>query len=325
MRDEKGWALLAMAFIIVSFFSLLLLAVYPLMRAEKDDAAFYIIDRNDYRWRKALCGEAVDQSGVKLTHLGGLWSEYDNSFGWTTTAPPVKNWTKVVTRRVFGNRLYGSTTKKKPATTMIPNSYKYGPDTIWRGYRGKRYLHILPTDDWNYGTWERPRRGKFLPDYHPYKQAYAACSLGGTACGGGGASSSNGCKGTSFKCLTASGIYIEVRDYSEERSNQELSLYSMASCRNSTFKKTGRYTNVSDYVLYTFQSSSDYKGSERVARSDQKVIMVKVREKDSSDPWVIKDTKVICCPMKTNFSTDRNSSLWMCQRSILTFRINFYG
>ena len=46
MINEKGFALVAMAFILVSFISVVFLVCYSLIKEAREDTDFYIIDRN---------------------------------------------------------------------------------------------------------------------------------------------------------------------------------------------------------------------------------------------------------------------------------------
>ena len=75
MINDQGFALITMVFFLVSFLSVVLLASYALVKEAREATGSYIIDRNDYRFRKALFGEVVDQCGTKLAHSGGHYGQ----------------------------------------------------------------------------------------------------------------------------------------------------------------------------------------------------------------------------------------------------------
>ena len=317
MINERGYALIAMVFVLVSFISVVFLVSYPLIKEARDDTAFYIMDRKDYRFRKALFGEVVDQSGTKLAHLGGFFGDYDEcgSYG----AKEYKHHHTKVTARLFGIMI-----PENRSVIKIPGDYRYHEHNFWVGYRGKRYLHILPTDDWNYGAAYQKQKGKYSKEatYKPYYQPYAKISMGG-ACGGYPAYK-NYAKGTGFQFGGYVDTYIEVKDYSEKKDTHELRLVLVGSVNSSCFmyfEKFCKYA-ANNYVLYRFRQYTQSGAASMCQSSGQKKLMIQVRE-DPGDPWITKDTKLLCLPSKIVFQNDGIFSIK--KREVLTFRVGFYG
>lgn len=306
MINERGYALIAMVFVLVSFISVVFLVSYPLIKEARDDTAIYIIDRKDYRWRKAWFGEAVDQSGTKLAHSGGLLGG-DVGGGWSWGGPRShSHGTKVVAR------VYAHMISKSRGEVLVPHEYRY-KDTLWGGYWGKRYLHILPSDDWNYDVIYSTGRLKRGGYYAPYRQPYAGIGTG-AACAGV-PHYGNKAKGTEFWYQGYETIYLEVKDYSKEKDSHELRLVLIGSDNSSIYmypqeSESDEYCS-NDYVLYMFWID----GNKYVSVGPgQKKLMIQVRQ-NGADNWITMDTKFLCVP----------THVLGVGKEILTFRVDFYG
>ena len=308
MINESGYVLITMTFVMVSFLSIVFLLFYPLAREARKDSGFYIIDRNDYRYRKALFGEVVDQCGTKLAHCGSLYGDYPY---------PGEGGTQQylyhtrVRARIFG-------TLGAPNRLEIPREYQFTEDHFWSGYRGKGYLNLLPSDKWGYDT-------LYGGVYDPFLQPYAAIYMK-AICGGGAWGFSYGnyaknavIKGKCSSCtfMAPGRVIVELKDYSENRNSHELRLVLTGSnnaSANMFFESESGYPeDYPDYRLYAFKQylGGNY-GTRLAADAGQKKLIVQVR-KNPDDPWITRDTGLISLP------TGESSAV----RPI--FRVNFYG
>lgn len=324
MINDKGYALISMTFILVSFLSVVLLVCYPLFKEAKEASASYIIDRNDYRFRKAMFGEVVDQCGTKLVHQGGHYSDYDDGGRFGTK---LYYYHARVTARLFGT--LGYVDKDLGLEEMeVPKDYKYTADTFWAGYWGKRFLHILPSDKWDYTTLYEKLGNYQYNLYTPYRQPYASIFTA-SVCGGiiGYKNFAKGCLEdyTNFKYCTYETVFVKVKDYSEKKTQHELRLITIGSGnyyekegeQNIFFERVDKDTQSADYVLYEFEQIRSGKSSKTAQDSGQKKLIIQVKE-DASDSWITMDTILLVCPPCYKCSTGSTGTR-------LTFMVNFYG
>jgi hypothetical protein len=323
MIDDKGFALVTMVFFLVSLLSAALLACYPLVKEAREDTGPYIIDRNDYRFRRALLGEAVDQCGTKLAHSGGHYGDYGDT-GNSGTAGYIYH--NRVTARVFGTlgKPHG-TADDSGNQVEVPEDYAFTAEAFWSGYWGKRYLHLLPSDQWDYHT-IYPIWGSGVM-YDPFFQTYAAIYI--SAICGGGLPYKNYAKGTlgtsyAFTSISPHGdAVIEVKDYSEKRTQHELRVITLGSgnCSSTVneniFLKEEERTPFSDHILYRFEQPSEERGRSwkyyfTAENSGQAKLLIQVRG-NGSDAWLTMDTRLLVFPP-------------CCGESgILRYQVNFYG
>ena len=315
MTNERGYALITMTFIMVTFLSVVLLVSYPLVKEARDQTASYIVDRNDYRFRKALFGEAVDQCGTKLAHQGGHYSDYPDSGGFGTKRYYYQT---RVTARVFGTLGY-------PNRVEVPEDYEYMANTFWAGYWGKRYLHILPGDKWDYVTLYSDLGNISFDLYAPFRQPYASVFIASIC--GGIATYNNFAKGklesySSFEYFRYGNVSVEVKDYSKNATYHELRLITVGASnyyfskadQNIFFERVEGPTHFSDYLFYEFKQLRCGGSSSTTAQnSGQKKLTIQVKV-DGSDSWTTMDTKVIVLPVNVGNGSGR-----------LIYRVNFYG
>lgn len=313
MINDSGYALIAMVFILVSFLSVVLLACYPLVKEARDDSDSYIADRNDYRFRKAMFGEMVDQCGTKLAHTGGFYSDYD--WGGSFSADGYHQ------HRLFIARIFGVTKRHGGEGTILeaPKSYRY--ERFWLGYWGKRYLQILPGDKWDYTTYYEP--GSFSSfsgedynkiRYHPYWQPYLRiimahkCTIVGSV--------GNRARSTNYSYSGGGGAKFIVKDYSENRTGHELRLVSVGAINEADsmyFHLDEARSYYPDYVLYRFYQSDVPTSPANTAHCGQKNLMIQIRE--DGGLWITMDTKLLIHPPNI---TSNGLGEWI-------FRVNFYG
>ena len=325
IKKENGYVLITTLFILVSFLSAILLASYPLFKEVRGDSDAYIIDRNDYRFRKAYFGDFVDQCATKLSHCGGLHSDYPDS-GQSGTDRYIRQ-TRIIARYLG--------TLGQPRLIEIPVKFEYTADTFWRGYWGKRYLHILPSDDWDYNTiYPETLQNKnevnkvnidhrFYNPYRPYSSQWSADISMSSACGGGswGYSYANFAKmelgyspGMTYKGYEIP--CVEIKDYSSQKDSHSLRVVTVGSTnrKQNMYFECNDIKDCSDYILYKYELV-DIKGSLAVnpaSNTGQKKLLIQVRE-NGSDSWVTRDTKLIIFSLRTS----RHNSM--------IFGINFYG
>lgn len=341
MINERGYALIAMVFILVSFISVVFLVSYPLIKEARDETGSYIADRNDYRFRKALFGEMVDQCCTKLAHCGGFFSDYTWSGAFDTGKRYHHH--KVIAR-IFGvmGRTGTATIEIK-----IPENYKY-KDTFWQGYQGKRYLHILPSDKWDYNTYYDvimmpngmyKENTPYNPFFQPYARIFIDNVCGGTASLQNSARMELGsCTGYDYK--GGGSRHIGVKDYSRNKNNpgHKLRLVSIGSINKSHHSSSYEQETIyfecekdatnPDYVLYRCNQCGVDWLSRNTAHSGQKKLMIQVSE--DGGPWVTMDTRLLVYPPDISFddripSSDGNSTYRLKKGLYTGVSVNFYG
>ena len=311
MINDKGYVLISMTFIVVSFLSVLFLVSYPLVEEGKHGSTQYIIDRNDYRWRKAVFGNVVDQSGVKLTRCGGYVSDCK---GLETVGGPVGS----VGHNVISARLYApnvasgrSTTAKKGI--LIPSAYKFSGKAVWEGYWGKRYIHVLPSDDWQYYVYVPTKNWPYHPFYlmngmYATPRMFNVCA--------GHCSCANGAKGTGFRVRHYK-RKLEVKDYTPQNGH-ELRFVLAGYYDKILIEYDDSKTCSIDYCLYTV----DFGPQGEIGKYDfntvgvgEKKLMIQVNDNpaDLDSLWITKDTRIMIFPINTGAKSNN------------IYRINFYG
>ena len=315
-RQDHGYVLISMLFIMVSFLSVVFLLFCPLIKEKREDSGFYIIDRNDYRFRKALFGEAVDQCATKLAHCGGFYSDYDDA-GRTGSAGQGKSsymYQSMVIARTFG-------TLGWDAEVEIPKEYHFTGDHFWTGYWGKRYLHILPADKWDYDTFYEDLPGPTTAIGHdPFnRQPYAGTYLS-SLCGASQNTMAykNFAKKTFFGFTVAEEVIIQVKDYSEGRIDHQLRLVTIGSKNHpggifpgNMFFETLTFSNGHGYILYTFRQDRTQGGGTAAEGTGQKKLIIQI--KNSDDSWITRDTRLISLPPDVGTG------------GRVIFMVNFYG
>jgi len=301
MINESGYALIAMVFIMVAFFSAIFLVSYPLVQEGKDDSTRYIIERNDYRWRKAVFGSVVDQSGVKLTRCGGYVSD---CMGLKTKGGSRGS----IGHNVISARLYAPNVIKGFVTgeeeyeprIYVPSAYKFS-GKLWAGYWGKRYIHVLPSDDWRYYVYTPVKDWPYHPFYlmngmYARPRMYNYCQ-GTCAC-------SNGAKGSGFK-IGGYSIKLKVKDSSPQKNGHELR-FVLAGYNGVLIEYDDSKTCSIDYCLYTVSFNKS---------TGEKKLMIQVNDNpaDPDSPWITRDTRIMISPISTGAKSNR------------IYRINFYG
>ncbi|MGD8388450.1 MAG: hypothetical protein PVG49_14995 [Desulfobacteraceae bacterium] len=315
---QDGFALVTMAFFLVLLLSAALLASYPLVDEAKKDTTTHIIDRNDYRFRKALFGEAADQCGTKLVHSGGHYGDYLDT-GNSGTKGYVYHGR--VTARVFGT-LGVATDLGGGNQVEVPEPYAYTADAFWSGYWGKRYLHPLPSDPWDYHSifsiWGS-KGTMYNPFFHSYAAIYMPAICGGTL---PYRNFAKGVRGTSFvfSSIAPHGhAVIEVKDYSEDRTRHELRLITLGSGKFNTttneniFFREEQRTPFADHMFYRFEQpdrSGEYNYT--AENSGQAKLLIQVRD-SIGGPWKTMDTRPLVFP--PHFGETGIPRYW----------VNFYG
>ncbi len=306
LSDNSGYAILTLSFMMVTFISLVLIAYYPLYIMIRGDSGRYIAERNDYRFRKALFGETVDQCGTKLLYSGGLYSD-DNSVGGKGTKSYVYQ-TRVVRRLygTFGGNVSDSINKGWKAMWR-PADYAFQDSSFWSGYRGKRYLPVLPSDKWDYTTVYGNRAADnddiwpFTP-YRPFRQPYACIRMSAT-CGdtGGYSNTARGVeRSLGFSLGNYERLFIHLKDYSNNRQEHDIRLILIGSedgAPDRHFFYVPDSTAFGDYILYDFQQACRLSGiSSLAAQTGQKKLMIQIKD---NNEWITKDTRLLVIPEKT--------------------------
>ena len=316
LSENSGYAILALSFMMVTFISLVLIAYYPLYIMIRGDSGRYIAERNDYRFRKALFGETVDQCGTKLLYCGGLYSDDDN--------PGAKGTKSYIYQTRVVRRLYG--TFGRSVSTVVgegrevirrPADYAFQDSSFWSGYRGKRYLPVLPSDKWDYTTvYSIDEKGPFTP-YRPFRQPYAHIKMS-AACASVGMYL-NAARGVDqrlgFRLQNYTGLFIHLKDYSNNRQEHDIRLILIGS----EDYQSGRHffhvpdsATFDDYILYDFQQAyRDVGISSLAAQTGQKKLMIQIK---NNNEWITKDTRLLVIPECT-----KNSRL------DLIYDINYFG
>ncbi len=144
-KNKKGFALITVTFMLVGLISLIFLTAYLPIAEQRYNNSVFLTDMGLHRCKQALFGRTADQCGGKFTSCGGYISDYQSGEGGGAVKKPI---TKIYGRRLFGLR--GGTTGIAKWVFKKPNPWYYYQDYgFWNGYRGKRYLHPLPCDDWD--------------------------------------------------------------------------------------------------------------------------------------------------------------------------------
>ena len=305
MTNERGYALITMTFIMVSFFSAIFMVSYPYIEERKHDSTRYIIERNDYRWRKAVFGNVVDQSGVKLTRCGGYVSDCANL---ETVGGSVGS----IGHNVVSARLYAPNVATGVGGgwtgIQVPPVYKFSGNAFWEGYWGKRYIHVLPSDDWHY--YACPPLSPW--PYHPFYlvdgtyarfRTFNVCT--------GEPSCSNSAKGTGFWRIRHYQRELEVKDYSPQNGHE---LRFVLAGHTEFHIYSGSKICSIDYCIYTVALGPSG-GDTNTAGVGEKKLMIQVNDNPSTpdSPWITKDTRIIISPINTGASSN------------CIYRMNFYG
>ena len=316
LLNNSGYAILALSFMMVTFISLVLIAYYPLYIMIRGDSGRYIAERNDYRFRKALFGETVDQCGTKLLYCGGLYSDDDN--------PGAKGTKSYIYQTRVVRRLYG--TFGRSVSTVVgegrevirrPADYAFQDSSFWSGYRGKRYLPVLPSDKWDYTTvYNMDGKGHFTP-YRPFRQPYAHIQMS-AACASVGMylNAGRGVDRIGFKLQNYTKLFINLKDYSNNRQKHDIRLIQIGSedtiSARHFFRMPDPCATFDDYILYDFQQSQRIDGvSGLAAETGQKKLMIQIKD---NNEWITKDTRLLVIPEHTG-------DCWVD----LIYDINYFG
>ena len=194
----------------------------------------------------------------------------------------------------------------------VPKDYEY-VGTFWEGYWGKRYLHVLPSDKWDYVTFYKVEDRNL---YAPFLQPYAAIFI--SAICGGELPYGNYAKRCKFLISPYESAFVEVKDYSEKRTQHEVRVITLGSGNSSSatneniFFRQDECTRFRDYVLYKFDQprSGDYQHTAQ--NIGQNKLLIQVKE-NGSESWITMDTRLLVFPPSCGGS------------GRLSYRVNFYG
>ncbi len=331
MNNEKGFAVVTTVFIMVSFLSVALLVSYPLVKAVRNHSANYLAERDDYRMKKALFGEMVDQCGTRLSHTRGLYGDYP---GWGIHSGQGGGGGKdsrnheawPMSRRCLG---YGTR-----AGIAEPEDYKFA-DGFWSGYHGKRYVRRLPVDEWGYKAYRPFGRPVYVTkeeskeEVARYDDILTNFYLS-NACGGG-VSYTNYTKRwnavvESFSVMPFRRTLVDVKDYSRNRQAHDLDLTTTGSQTRTRSKfffslREGFPQEKNNYTLYRFELYDENHTdlpNHLYSLIGQRKLMILVKE---NGRWTVRDTKVLVNPPNSNF----NGVINYLRTSLKIYRINFYG
>ena len=306
MINEKGYALITVTFIMISFLSVLLLAFYALVEEGKLDSTQYIIERNDYRWRKAVFGGVVDQSGAKLTRCGGYVSDCAGLATVGGTAGSIGH--NVISARLYAPNVAtgigGGWTG-----IQVPPVYKFSGKAFWEGYWGKRYIQVLPSDDWHYYACPPLKPWPYHP-FYLVDGTYARPSMFNICTGK--CSFSNTAKGPGWR-IRHYKKELEVKDYSPQNGHELR--FVLAGHTEVRIDYLDSKICFSDYCLYTVHLGPIGDVDSNTAGVGEKKIMIQVNDNPShpDSPWITRDTKIMIFPINTGAKSNR------------IYRMNFYG
>jgi hypothetical protein len=311
-------------FVMVSFLALALMAFHPLAKEAGKESGYYISDRNFQRHRQALFGAAVDQCPTVLTHCSGVFGDYPEIGG---KARAKVRWHRFIWSRIFG---YVRDTKSGDRGDIEPpQTYQFSEDHFWSGYRGKRYLYLIPSDHWNGDAYIDDWPDGFT-NYHPFWGPYYQLTFGGV-CGNGasGIDYSNAAdfaeikdRKINVKLGATDKVSVELKDFSTDRNfhNLRLVLTGSKNGRSSEGNNDNMYFELAsghpkirmDHRLYLFEQDLGGGSTNLERDTGQKKLMIQVQEY-SGAPWVTRDTRVIVL------------SPWDNKGSEPLFQANFYG
>ena len=309
--NDSGYALITMTFILVSFLSVVFMVSYPLLYEARDETRFYINDRNWYRWKKAWFGEMLDQSGAKLAHCGGYFSDRGDELD--TGGPKAKRFYP----RLHGRRLFQDVLTGK---YIDPGDYKYWGVFWTAGYRGKQYVDRLPSDNWDYDT-DLPYKDGLGKDF---KGFFSGCGnqpkLYNPSARGGNIGF--------FPGLVK--VVIELKDYSSGREDHkyDLKLALIGPCEDgaritaTTFFDDHLIDNSNtNYVLHTF-TQGQVELEDFHKRVGQKKLIVQVKQ--PAGIWSTMDTKILSFPpsISLRFIYGEYEDY---HRKIPIYKVNYYG
>lgn len=315
MNNEKGYTLVMLALFITLLLSAALAAGYPLFKEVRTDSDSWIMDRNDYRFRKAFLGHGVDQSGTRLIRESGLYSDYfENDQGSKRGGGIQQN--KVVAR-VYGPLGKDAGTNKN--RVKIPVAYRYLAEGGWSGYRGKGYLHPLPSDQWDYQDrlWRSDhgfRYDSFLQPPYAYFYMQGGCGSSGTEY-----SIYNYCKGEPGINYSESAVHcmdapvITVKDYSGEDHKLRLITLQSYNVNTNIFFEDPEKFSKDGYTLYRFKAPERNSGHKYTAKNSGQVkVLIQVKK---NGYWQTVDTRILILSPAGKGGTQVKR----------TYRINFYG
>lgn len=292
MKSERGYALVVMVFIVTAFLSVVFLLCCPVVKEAREDADSYIIDRNDYRYRKAMFGMSVDQCGSKLPRSGGYYD--DNIFPGKTGTKGYMHHTLPVARvtGTMGSAAIGGYRPRIPMEYEFPSTYAF-----WRGFWGKRYLKVLPSDKWDYYTlyYDLEGPGWYDTGYDPFAHMYVRITM--NAICGGITKCKNKIKKTYCAWEPCGGGIVKLKDYSEERMVHKLRLVIIGAVNNpgSVFSETSKKEYTEDYVYYEFIVSGGSFIRNLARHIGQKKLLIQAKEDPANpgSPWITMDTKLL--------------------------------
>ena len=140
-RKEKGFALLTVMFMLVSLISLVFLTAYLPIAERKEDSRVAKEAMDIHRYFRGILGRSAEQCGGKFMACGGFVSDIQEGGGSVTPT---------TFSRIYGRRLAGKNVSTSAGWAFYyPAPWRYHRGGFWAGWRGKRYMHRLPCDDWD--------------------------------------------------------------------------------------------------------------------------------------------------------------------------------
>ena len=152
-------------FMLVTLISLIFLTAYISINQQKDATRFFVSQIELRRYKRALFGRLADSKAGEFMSCGGFIETPDMD----CAAGPSQVYKYISSKRCCTGKLGGSGFRVHPNKHHY---YYYDRSGYWSGYRGKRYLYPLPSDDWNEKT-----LAKLTDDFGESITFYSHCTF----------------------------------------------------------------------------------------------------------------------------------------------------
>ncbi|MBE9571324.1 MAG: hypothetical protein IMF11_11895 [Proteobacteria bacterium] len=286
MINDKGFALITVMFILATLISVVFIAAYPLVSEPRNHTRSFITNEKFHRYKRALLGRLAEQCGGKFISCGGHVSDYPEGGGAATAGD--------IQTRLYGKRLFKSS---GTGDLGSPSPFQYYNDFgFWSGYRGKRYVYPLPSDDWHddwYSAISDPSNAPqaFLNDYGwSFFLRYGCAQVWNIQ---SSTPQSMKTKTLGMWLNAYRYIYIMVKDHSKE--NGELRIILVKGCKQIPDRTAPPFES-GDYILHTFKLETASGTGVSCGLFDSCGLTKLLIQVNEGGDWVTKFTKSIVVP-----------------------------